>query len=56
MHSSGMRTVHLLTVSQHVLWRGGVHARGVYLSRGYLLGGHLPRYSPPVDRQTPVKT
>ena len=32
MHSSGMHTAHLLTISQHALWRG-VPARGVYLPR-----------------------
>ena len=40
MHSSRMRTVRLLTVSQHALLGvylpGGVPARGIY----------LPRYSP----------
>ena len=43
---------------------GGVPGPGVYLVWGVYLvpggapgpGGYLPRYSPPVDRQTPVKT
>ena len=46
MHSSGMRTARLLTVSQHALWQGGVPAqRGGALARGvpaqgvYLPGG-----------------
>ena len=54
MHSSGMRTARLLTLSQHALWPGGVPAWGVYLAGGvylargvYLPGGYLPRYSPP---------
>ena len=34
MHSSGMRTTRLLTVSQHALWLGGAPARGMYLPRG----------------------
>ena len=106
MHSSGMGTVGLLTVSKHALWPavylpggctclgstlpGGVPARGVYLNGGYpaqggvpawgvpawggvpacegtlprmmylpggctYLGGYLPRYSPPVDRQTDIR-
>ena len=54
MHSSGMRTVRLLTVSQHALWwgdtcpgGGGVPARGCTCpggvpARGYLAGGYLP--------------
>ena len=52
-----MRTARLLTVSQHALF-GWVPARGVYLPRGctcprgYLPGGYLPRYSPPVIRMT----
>ena len=40
MHSSGMRTAHLLTVSEHAVWLvgctcpGDVPYRGVYLLRG----------------------
>ena len=63
MHSSGMRTAHLLTVSQHALHREGLPGGGV------CPGGCLPLVpgvcvcipvcngadSPPVDRQTPVK-
>ena len=67
MHSSGMRTARLLTVSQHALDRwgvcqggvpgpGGCVSVGVYLPRG---GGVYPSMQwgrhPPVDRQTPVK-
>ena len=45
MHSSGMRTARLLTVSQHALWQGGVPARGVYLPGGCTyLGVYLPRW------------
>ena len=65
MHSSGMRTAHLLTVSQHELWQGGVPARGMYLPGGCICPGGctcpekgVPAQvlSPLVDRQTPVKT
>ena len=49
MHSSGMSTTHLLTVSQHALHRGGrypsmhwVGGRGVYLSMHWA-GGCLPK-------------
>ena len=82
MHSSGMRTACLLTVSQHALHRGGGVCPGGCLPGGVYLGG-LPwgvsaqrgclprgeevsaggypsmqwaRQTPPVDRQTPVKT
>ena len=65
MHSSGMRTAHLLTVSQHAMRRGGVcPGGGVYTgevsARGVSTQGGIPACSgadtPPVDRQTPVKT
>ena len=68
MHSSRMRTVR----NSSRLLEGGVPGpgggvpgpRGVYLVQGVYLvlggvpspGGDLPRYSPPVDRQTGVKT
>ena len=40
MHSSGMRTTSLLTVSQHALWlRGCTCPRGMYLPGGYLPRG-----------------
>ena len=42
MHSSGMRTARLLTVSQHALWPEGVPAQGVPAGGGYLPGGYLP--------------
>ena len=43
MHSSGMRTAHLLTVSQHALWRGGWGVcRGGCLPRGMSARGCLP--------------
>ena len=41
MHSSGMRTAHLLTVSQHALH--GVSAKGVSARTGVCPGGCLPR-------------
>ena len=50
MHSSGMRTARLLTVSEHVLWRGGVPARrGVPALAGE---GTCPGTPPPVNRMT----
>ena len=70
MHSSGMRTARLLTVSQHALrrgvclwslggglwsWGGG----GCLPRRGVCWGVHPSMQwcrQPPVDRQTPVKT
>ena len=66
MHSSGMRTARLLTVSsgKGCLPGGGVSARGGVpggvcpggvCPGGCLLGWCLPR-ALPVDRQTPVKT
>ena len=44
MHSSGMRTIRLLTISQHALPGGGlvcsrVSTRGVFLPRGVSAGG-----------------
>ena len=55
MHSSGMRTFRLLTVSQHALWWGGlpdwggcvpawgsVPAWGVYLPGGCTCPGGVP--------------
>ena len=71
MHSSGMHTAHLLTVSQHALHRGGVFpggsaqevsAQGDVWPGGCLplVGGIYPSMQwgrhPPVDRQTPAKT
>ena len=66
MHSSGMRTTRFLTVSQHALRRGGVCAlpRGVCAQEVSAQGSvgpggvsqHALRQTPPVDRQTPVKT
>ena len=47
MYSSGMRTARLLTISQHALHRG-VCPGGV--------SQHAMGHTPPVDRQTPVKT
>ena len=61
MHSSGMRTARLLTVSEHALGRG-VSAQGVCVPRGCLPGDvwqtqpQDQRQTPPVERQTPVKT
>ena len=46
MHSSGMRTARLLTVSQHAL-PGGVPGWGVYLPGGGTCPG-----TPPVNRIT----
>ena len=52
MHSSGMHTAHLLTVSQHALhrgvypsmhWTGEVSAQGVSTQRGVCPVGCLPR-------------
>ena len=55
MHSSRMRTVRFLTVSQHALpgvyLPSGVPARGVPAREVYLPRGYLPRYSP-VNRMT----
>ena len=51
MHSSGMRTARLLTVSQHAL-RRGVFASGPWGDPSMQLG----RPPPTVDRQTPVET
>ena len=72
MHSSGMRTARLLTVSQHALGRGWSVYPSMQGDKGCLPGGCLPgwmstqwgvcpkgvcgRHPPPVDRQTPVKT
>ena len=53
MHSSGMRTARLLTISQHALCPGGVPAWGCTCQGGCTCPGTPP---PAVDRQTPVKT
>ena len=43
MHSSGMRTARLLTVSMHALWPGGVPAQGVvYTCPGVYLSEDVP--------------
>ena len=57
MHSSGMRTACLLTISQHALHRG-VSARGEGVSAQAVVSQHAMGQTPPpaVDRQTPVKT
>ena len=47
MHSSGIRTARLLTVSQHPLWPGGCTCPG-----GTCQGVYLPRYPAPVNRMT----
>ena len=61
MHSSGMRTAHLLTVSQHALWRGGtcpgcVPVRGVVPAQGGVParcgGGGVPAQVLPPGGQT----
>ena len=60
MHSRGMRTAGLLTVSQHALPRG-VSVQGVSAQEGGVCQGegvYLSMQwgsSPSVDRQTPVK-
>ena len=58
MHSSGIRTARLLTVSQYALWPGVVPAWGVYLPGGVCIcpggGGTCPGTAT-VDRQAPVK-
>ena len=72
MHSRGMRTAHLLTLSQHALDRGGVSQHALGGGGGVCPEGEcLPRVcvcvcvwqtpldqkqTPPVDKQTPVKT
>ena len=59
MHSSGMRTVHLLTVSQHGLWQGrrGTCPGGVPAEGGVPVQGVPAQVLPPlVDRQTRVQT
>ena len=55
MHSSGMRTARLLTVSQHALHRRVSAQGGVCLPRGGAYPSMQCSRFPPVDRQTPVK-
>ena len=59
MHSSGMRTACLLTVSQYALHRGGVCPGGGCLPMGVVVCVCVPACNgadppPSVDRQTPA--